>query len=74
LRQDILSDAREILRRLLLASGGLVAIAVVIGGIVLAFDSSPSERPWSVACFLGAGIGFYGWRRLVNWILLFDQT
>jgi hypothetical protein len=69
-----MSDAREILRRLLLASGGLVALAAVIAGIALAFAGSPSERPWSVACFFGAAIGFYGWRRLVNWILLFERT
>lgn len=67
-----MTGRREILRRLLLAVGGVCAAAgaAVSAGLVLA-GTSNEERGSGVVGILIAIAAFFAYRALVNWVLLY---
>jgi hypothetical protein len=65
-----MSRGLEILRRLLLATGALVAAIGFIYGAIATFSEDDAS---GVLGMLGAIAAFFGWRALINWILLYEQ-
>ncbi len=64
----------EILRRLLLVVGGMVATLGFTYAAIYAFSSSgASDRAEGAISMLLAVAGFFAWRAMVNWVLMYHK-
>lgn len=68
----MISQGREIARRLLIAVGGLIAGLGLLIAVVSFFESQGRGRTDALLGMALAIGGFFAWRATVNWVLLYS--
>lgn len=69
-----MSRGLEILRRLLLAAGALSAtIGFAVGATYAATGNTGEDQVGGLIGMIFAPLAFWGYRSLLNWILLYEQ-
>lgn len=67
-----MSNGKEIVRRLLLTIGGAAALAGLATAVVVLVAGDPNDKEGAGWGLIAAVAGFWAWRLLINWILLYS--